>query len=121
MGRPGKIKFPIGLDEWLRRILPKKRPEDRMKIFREWRRLNLRAKFNREPTDQEIEEEIKMFRERKFDPSNYVFGFWDSLTDFVPVYHKENRRKRAQFAADKRWSKENREKRVKKNKKKPLT
>jgi hypothetical protein len=110
MGRPGKTKFPIGLDEWLRRLLPKKRPEDRMKIFREWRRVNLRAKFKREPTDQEVEEEIKSIRERKFGPSNYVFGFGDSLMDFVPVFHKENRRKKAQTAANKRWSKKSEKK-----------
>ena len=76
-----------------------------MKIFREWRRVNLRAILKLEPTDQEVDAEIKFFRECKFDTSNYVFGFWDSLTDFVPVYHKENRRKKAQIAAAKRWSK----------------
>ena len=105
MGRPRKIKFPIGLDEWLCRILPKKRPEDRMKIFREWRRVNLRAKFKREPTDQELEEEIKLIREQKFGPGNYTFGYADSLSDFVPEFHKQNRIKRAQNAATERWSK----------------
>jgi hypothetical protein len=117
MGRPGKTKSPIGLDEWLRRMLPEKRPEDRMKIFREWRRLNLRATLKHEPTDQEVEEEIKLVRERKFGPANYVFGYGDSLRDFVPIFHKENRRKKAQSAAVISWSKENREKRAKKNKK----
>jgi hypothetical protein len=110
MGRPKKVQFPLGLDDWLRRMLPKKRPEDRMKIFREWRRLNLRAKFKREPTDQEVEEEIKLIRERKFDPSNYVFGFGDSLMDYVPEFHKQNRIKRAQIAAAKRWSKKSEKK-----------
>ena len=105
MGRPRKIERPIGLEECLRRLLPKTRPEDRMKIFREWRRVNLRATFKREPTDREVVEEIKLFREPNFDAANCPFGFWDSLTDFVPVYHKENRIKRARTAATKRWSK----------------
>ena len=76
-----------------------------MKIFREWRRVNLRATFKREPTDLEVVEEIKLFRLPNFDGANCPFGFWDSLVDFVPLYHKENRRKKAQIAAAKRWSK----------------
>jgi hypothetical protein len=103
MGRLGKIKSPMGLDEWLRRVLRDKRPEDRMKIFREWRRVSLRTKFKREPTDSEIESEIKLFREH--DALTYPFGFADSLSDFVPDFHKQNRIKRSQKAAAGRWSK----------------
>jgi hypothetical protein len=95
----------MGLEEWLCRILTEKRAEDRMKIFREWRRLNLRIGFKKEPTDQELEEEIKFIRERKFGPGNYTFGYADSLIDFVPEFHKQNRIKRARTAATKRWSK----------------
>ncbi len=104
MGRPKKIKRPIGLDVALRFILKKKRPEDRMKIFREWRRKYLMAKFKREPTEQEVEDEIKLIREH--DAANFPFGFADSLKDFVPEFHKQNRIKRARTAANGRWSKE---------------
>ena len=106
MGRPAKITRPIGLDVSLRRVLRMiNRPEDRMKCFREWRRAYLRAKFKREPTDQEVEDEIKLFREPGFDGANCRFGFWDSLADFVPEFHKQNLSKRGQTAANKRWSK----------------
>ena len=108
MGRPRKIKRPVGLDAALRHILSKKRPEDRMKIFREWRRTILRAELKREPTDQETEAQIKLFREPDFDAADCAFGFWDLLNDYVPIFHAENRRKRARIAADIRWSKENR-------------
>ena len=99
----------MGLDDCLRRMLPKKRPELRMKIFREWRRVNLRATFNREPTDQEIKKEIKVFRERKFNDPNFIFHFAESFKDFVPDFHKDNRVKKAQKAAKQRWSKKSEE------------
>jgi hypothetical protein len=105
MGRPRKIERPVGLDACLRRVLRQKRPEDRMKIFREWRREYLKANLKREPTDQEVEDEIKLFRDPSFDGANCPFGFWDSLADFVPNFHRDNRRKRAQIAAAARWSK----------------
>jgi hypothetical protein len=106
MGRPRNIKRPVGLDVSLRRVLRMmKRPEDRMKCFREWRRVYLSTKFKREPTDQEVEDEIKLFRDPSFDGANCRFGFWDSLADFVPDFHRDNRRKRAQIAAAARWSK----------------
>jgi hypothetical protein len=108
MGRPRKIKSPMGLDDWLRRMLPEKRPEDRMKIFREWRRLNLRTTLKREPSDQEIADEIEIIR--GLDAFNYPFGFGDSLRDFVPEFHKQNRINRAQAAANKRWSKKSEKK-----------
>jgi len=104
MGRLGKIKSNMSLDEWLRRVLREKRPENRMKIFREWRRLYLRTKLKREPAEQEVEDEIKWVREH--DALSYPFGFADSLREFVSVYHQENRRKRAQSAAVARWAKQ---------------
>jgi hypothetical protein len=115
MARPRKVKGPLTLEEWLRIILRKKRPEDRMKIFREWCRFILRVRFNREPTDPEIQEEFKLIRERKFEDPNYTWSLGDSLKEFVPVFHKENSRKKAQSAAAIRWSKQNREKCAMKN------
>jgi len=112
MGRPGKNKHPIGLEVGLRLVLRKKRPEDRMKIFREWRRTILRATLKREPTDQEMETQIKLFREPNFNAANCPFGFWDALSDFVPIFQKENRTKKAKIAAAKRWSKKSEKKRL---------
>jgi hypothetical protein len=115
MGRPGKLKHPIGLDVGLRLTLPKKRPEHRRKIFRAWRRAILRSTLKQEPTDQEIEAQIKLYREPNFDAAQCPLGFWDLLKAFVPVYQKENRIKKAQSAAVIRWSKENLKKHAKKN------
>jgi hypothetical protein len=105
MGRPRKFQFPIALDDWLRGVLPKKRPEDRMKIFREWRRNILTANLKRPPTDQELETEIALIRETKFERGNRIYDWAYCLKDFVPVIAAENRRKRAQVAAAKRWAK----------------
>jgi hypothetical protein len=108
MGRPKKIKHPVGLADFLRIVLPEKRPELRRKIFREWRRKILAAEFKREPTDQEVDAEIKGFHEGKYSAAFIRFGFADSLKDFVPAFHQENRRKKARLAASARWAKENR-------------
>jgi hypothetical protein len=105
MARPKKIRFPIGLDEWLRCVLPKRRPEDRMKIFREWRRNFLTTSLKRPPTGQELESEIALIRGIKFDEGNRIHDWAYSLKDFLPDLAKANRRKRAQIAAEKRWSK----------------
>ena len=107
MGRPAKIKRPVGLDAALLRILRGKRSEDRLKIFRAWRMAILQATFKREPTDEEIQAEFQLFRKPDFDAANLNPFFWDSLKDFVPAYQKENRIKKARIAAAKRWSKKN--------------
>jgi hypothetical protein len=113
MGRPRKIEHP-GLDKMLRIILTmKKRPSQRKKIFDKWVEQDLRATFKREPTVAEIEETVKWFQERKFEDPNFIFRFSESLKDFVPAYHKDNLIKKARNAAEKRWSRENREKRAK--------
>jgi DNA-directed RNA polymerase specialized sigma subunit len=105
MGRPKKPKFPVELDALLRVALRPKRTEDRMKIFREWRRTELRAELKREPTDQEVAAEIQLIRDRKFHTANQIFHFSESIKDFVPGFEKENRRKKAQIAAKAKWSK----------------
>ena len=106
MARPEKIKHPVGLDEFLRRLFPKKRPELRQKIFREWRRTILTAEYKRAATDQEVDAELKLFREGKLSAAFYKFGFADSLNDYVPVYLQEIRVKKASNAATARWSEE---------------
>src|ERR1035437_5534826 len=118
MGRPKKRKFPIELDAMLLSILPKERKENRMKILRECLRSELTAPSKPGPTEPELDEKIQLIRERKFDDVNQIFRFSEALKDFVPVFKRENRSKKAQHAADVKWSKENREKRAKKIKKK---
>jgi len=106
MARPKKVKYPIGLQEMLRIVLRGKRPEDRMKIFREYQRYGLRAKLRREPTDNEVEEELKKWQSAEI--HDLSLGFIDNLKfDFLPKYRKENRSKRAQTAANSRWAKKN--------------
>jgi hypothetical protein len=105
MARPKKIKFPIGLDEWLRRVLPKTRPEVRMKIFRELRRSILRADLKRPPTEQELVSDIALIRATKFEQGNRIYEWAYCLRDFVPEFHKQNRIARAKVAAVSRWSK----------------
>ena len=120
MARPHKLKFPITLEQWLRLALRGKRLEDRWKIFRAWRRAYLKITLSREPTDSEIEAEIKKWKELELYDSNQIFVWMDNLRlDFLPKYHAENRIKKVRIAANKMWSKENREKRAKKNKNTP--
>lgn len=73
MVRPRKIKFPVELDEFLRLVLLKKRPEDRIKIYREHLRTGLTpdgyAVVHR--SDDEIIALIKEMRARKFNEEQY--------------------------------------------------
>jgi hypothetical protein len=104
MARPRKIQFPIGLDDFLRVILRGKRPEDRMKIFREFIRYDLRRKIRQEPTDSEVEDQLRRWQNAEI--HGFDLPFIDNLRfDFLPIYHKENRSKRGRTAAIKRWDK----------------
>ena len=106
MARPIKNKLPINLDAWLRVVLRGKRPEDRFKIFREWRRSYLRQTLNREPTDSEFENGVDKWKKHEFWLSYVEMRWIDNIRlDFLPQFHKENRVKRARIAADKRWTK----------------
>jgi len=102
MARPKKIKPPVNLETVLRIVLPRKRPEDRMKIFREFAKVNLWARLGRQPSEEEFHREFEEWCKKQF----YSGIDWlsDSLKEFVPKYSAENRKKRAQIAAAKRWS-----------------
>jgi 16S rRNA C967 or C1407 C5-methylase (RsmB/RsmF family) len=114
MARPRKVELPIRLNEWLRRVLRDKRPEDRWKIFKEWRREHLKINLRRDPTDGELESEIKLWQQYEFYLSTRELVWIDTLRyDFLPKYHKENRIKRARTAAIKSWSAEGRKNRTK--------
>lgn len=111
MARPKKLTFPIGHVEMLRLILPKKRPEDRMKIFREWSRANLVSKTGRLPTDKEAQAEFEGWCKHQWKDIYAVHDMADFLKAFVPHFLALNRKERAKTAAKESWSKENREKR----------
>lgn len=106
MARPRKNKLPINLDAWLRIVLRGKRPEDRFKIFREWRRSYLRQTLNREPIDSELENEIEQWNKNEFWLSHIEMQWIDNIRlDFLPKFHKENRSKRSSIASKARWNK----------------
>jgi hypothetical protein len=108
MPRPRKLVYPLKLEEWLRIALRGIRLEDRMNICRAWRRWYLIFLIKRKPTEQEVDEDIKNFQQLEFCLSNQEMKWIDSLRhDFLPLYRRENRIKRAQVAATKRWSKKN--------------
>jgi hypothetical protein len=108
MARPRKFKFPIRLEDWLRLALRGIRPEDRWKIFKEWRRAYLKITLKREPTESEFELEIKKWQAIEIYDSTQIMVWTDNLRmDFLPKYRKENRIKRAGIAAEKRWSNKN--------------
>jgi hypothetical protein len=115
MARPRKIEFPIGLDEMLRIALPKKRPEDRMQIFREWARSNLTVKLWRQPTDEEFQADFELWCKKQFKEMLFVNDIAAFLKAFVPHFSAANRKRRAQMAATKRWSNKDIKKKRQKN------
>jgi hypothetical protein len=84
---PEPKSFPVGLDECLKLALPAKRPEDRMKVFREFLRHNGLS-------EDKIIQNIGYFRAHGFDEE------WYKQMHLVRVYARilgrENRSKRAQ-------------------------
>ena len=107
MARPKKSEFPINLETVLRVALPRKRLEDRMKIFREWARVNLWVKLGRQPTDEEFHTDLEQWCQKQFNNIMQIDILAMHLMEFVPRFSAENRKKRAQIAAQKRWSKKN--------------
>ena len=83
---PQPKNFPVSLDDALKLILPQKRHPDRMKIFREWLRENIRSGNYMEkyrpagktyedtpvPTDDEVAKDI--VRDRKDGLSQFWFN-----------------------------------------------
>jgi|ERR1035437_2594185 hypothetical protein len=107
MARPKKIELPIGANEMLRIALPKKRPEDRMKIFREWARSNLSVKLGRLPSDEESQADFELWCKKQFNSMFFLNDIAAFLRAFVPHFSAANRKRRAHLAATKRWSKKN--------------
>jgi len=107
MARPRKPQYPITLEQALRLLLPKKRPEDRMRIFREWARVNLATKLWKQPTEEEFDAEWNLWCSKPFDRSEQLDSISGFLKNFIPQFAAVNRKKRAKTAADKRWAKKN--------------
>jgi hypothetical protein len=106
MPRPRKIKYPIRMAEMLRLVLPKKRPEDRMKYFRSMVRDNLWLKLGREPGGGELADELAIISSKQFDQHSVDF-YRNWILYNLPVFEAENLRKRAKAGAAKRWEKKN--------------
>lgn len=92
------------LEEMLRLALPKKRPEDRFKFYRMLVRDSLCGRNGRWPTEQEIEEEIIKMRSKQHEEI-HVFNLRIIFREHLRTFEAENRKKRAQLAAAKRWAK----------------
>jgi hypothetical protein len=116
---PKPKKFPVFVDEFLLLTLPEKRPEDRMKLFRDLIRLNIRVgkqysgqggsviPFERIPetTDSELTQTIDRLRQRGYDEDGFKFAF-QSLRQFADFQAKKNRQKRSKAGADAKWKKQ---------------
>ncbi|MBI5773294.1 MAG: hypothetical protein HZA89_06070 [Verrucomicrobia bacterium] len=111
--RPKPKKYPVSLDEFLRLAMPdKKRPEDRMKYYREWLRGCIRTSKYLEaspmrdkeydsvpiPSDEEVAAVIAKDIQSGFNEAAYAnaYGFF---TKWIPKYAAENRRERASAGA----------------------
>ncbi|MDE2105728.1 MAG: hypothetical protein KGL39_51365, partial [Patescibacteria group bacterium] len=100
MARPRKLEDKHGFEDWLRLTLPEKRSEDRFKIFKEWRRwfLEHHTKLARPPTNEEWQKDIEEFKKQEFSHSSYHYALMQNLRlDFLPIFHRENRQKRARM------------------------
>lgn len=110
---PKAEKYPVRFEDFLRLAMPKKRPEDRLKFYREWLRDSLRFSNYMEklrysgkpydespiPTDEEVAKTIAMDRERGFD--QFWFGnAFTGIQKWLSEYEQRNRIKRAQAGAE---------------------
>jgi hypothetical protein len=114
---PNPKKYPVGLDEFLRLALPKKRPADRMKLYRESLRLDIRHTRSYQrlggvvpiesvpiPSDSEVADVIARHRETGFDESQFQ-PCLITLRKFADWEQRQNRKKRAKAGSAKRWAK----------------
>src|SRR5260370_37781670 len=107
-----KPHYPIGLKTMLLWALPKKRPEERMKIFREFIRRNEWVRLGRQPTDNEFEWAWASVGDQFSEVGAALYI--GELRIFAPKLGIERRRIRAQKAAAKRWERKKQPKKQKK-------
>ena len=92
------------LDKFLRRALPKKRHEDRGRIYHWFVRESLAGRLSRQPTDAEFAAEMALMRKKEF--SDEEFNFLAPRVRLAAAMFKtRNFSKRGKVAALKRWSK----------------
>ena len=102
---PRPQNFPASLEEVLKILMPKKRPEDRMKCYREYlfdtiERRNVVTGIKSEiPADQEV---AKWIAENKKD--GFIYAAYDYLAEefhkWLPKYEAKNRRIKAKAGAE---------------------
>jgi len=85
--------------------MPQKRPEDRMKIYREFVRANFQYQRGIPPTDDEVATCLDDTKAGLFKSMDYVKTMGEFLLRWLPHYEASNRKKRAQAGAAKRWGK----------------
>ena len=100
------IKFPITFDKALCLALKGKRLEDRMQIYRWLVRWSpsLAAKLGHQQTDDEIADEIALWRKKKFDERQFLL-FASNMKQAAAFFKAQNLSKRGKAAAAKRWLK----------------
>jgi hypothetical protein len=100
-----KIKFPVkNLEKVLCLVMPKKRPEDRMKFLRRLMHDNLWVKCGRKPTDEEVAVDMALIRAKQFDQRTFAF-YRGWILEYLPRIEADNLRNRAKAGAAARWKK----------------
>jgi hypothetical protein len=110
---PKPAKFPVPFDEFVRLVMPKRRPEDRDKLYREFlrehtRAANFQTKYTN--TDKKYEEtpiptddEIAFLLSKDKKDGFIEFWFYNAFTMFqkwLPKYEAETRSKKALLGAE---------------------
>jgi len=113
------FNFPLTFNELLRYLMPQKRPEDRMRFFREYTVSNIitekwfqagmqdngsLAKIPR-PTDDEISQILNRLKARTFEERDAELILTEVFTPWFIQHTRGIRKKRAKAAAAGRWKK----------------
>jgi hypothetical protein len=106
MARPKKIQWPINFEEMLRYAFGKKRPEDRLKIFRLFLRDFLHPQSTAPATPEAIEAALLENQKKQFDENwAHHIRLWSEMS--FEKWKKENFKLRDKKRAQKRWPKKN--------------
>lgn len=111
--RPSPKTFPVSFDDFLRLAMPKKRPEDRYRLFKEWTRTQIRFTNYMEkervigkkyedtpiPSDGEIAPIIERDKSEGF-PEFWFHNAYATITKWLSDKEAENRLIRAKAGAE---------------------
>lgn len=89
-------KFPVALDEFLKCMMPRKRPEDRAKFHREYVRQHFPEKS---PSEDEVAKVVEQEKGEKISENLFYYRAAD-FRQWLKGYESANRRKRAQAGAE---------------------